>query len=909
LRFEPLEGRRLLSVVPPLPANPQPHPAFAVDRLIAYDYSGSSNPFGLTPNQVRGAYGLGAYGSSGGITFYGIQGDGSGQTIAIIDQYDDPNALTDLNAFSAYYNLPQFNTSGGPTFQKLDANGGTNLPGTDPAGPSSSTGNNTWEMEESLDIEWAHVVAPEANIDLFEAQSASGLFTAASTAASTPGVTVVSMSWSVDESSYSARSEERSDSNYFSKQGVTFLAAAGDDGAYAADNATTITPQYPACSPYVVAVGGTSLTVSGSDPNYTYGSETSWGNGALSGTPGDGGGGGGGVSLNEPQPSYQTGVVSAFSTSNRTYPDVSADANPNTGVPIYDSWDFGTSTPWLTGTMGGTSLACPLWAGMVAIADQGRSLAGLSPLDGASQTLPTLYSLPAADFHDVTSGNSIGVAPGGTPSYSPGAGYDLATGLGSPVGNLLIPQLAALGIAAQPTVATPAAASANPVTGNTVGLSVLGADLTGEADLTYTWSTATLPSGASAPTFSANQSNAAKNTTATFSSAGTYVFLVTITAAGGLSTTSSVSATVSQTLTSFSITVPPSGGSGADGAGSFAATALDQFGIPLANQPPLPWSLSEDGIDFNSPAGATVGLDGESPTFATVTFSGAGYTIAQQGSGGTLLLANGADSATLTVAAGEDTISAPVALQSNLVVLPAAGSQLTISGGISGAGQSLSIDGQGTVILSGADSYTGGTTVSAGTLTVTSPSAIAASTRLTVGAGGTFVFDPSVAAPSSAVVAATPAIANSTDTTKASANATAVSTASVPTSTSSSPAAVAASEVPLGQSLAFVAMPARVLPLAVPPAAANSRLRQTVSQRISDAPATVPIVPAPVAKGPIRAILPQLGKDRRSESPSPAAAVLAWTGQTADGTDNSSARHKSDISIRALDAVFAQYGR
>src|SRR5208283_1561945 len=126
----------------------------------------------------------------------------------------------------------------------------------------------------------------------------------------------------------------------------------------------------------------TSLTVSGSDPNYTYGSETSWGNGALSGTPGDGGGGGGGVSLYEPQPSYQTGVVSAFSTSNRTNPDVSADANPNTGVPIYDSWDFGTSTPWLTGTMGGTSLSCPLWAGMVAIADQGRSIAGLPSLSG-----------------------------------------------------------------------------------------------------------------------------------------------------------------------------------------------------------------------------------------------------------------------------------------------------------------------------------------------------------------------------------------------------------------------------------------------------------------------------------------------------------------------------------------------
>ena len=98
---------------------------------------------------------------------------------------------------------------------------------------------------------------------------------------------------------------------------------------------------------------------------------------------------------------------------------------------------------------------------------------------------------------------------------------------------------------------------------------------------------------------------------------GQYVFLVTITNASGLSTTNSVSVTVDQTLTSFSITAPSHSGSGADGAVPFVATALDQFGIAMANQSLLPWSLNGNGIDFNSPAGATVNLDGASPGFAT----------------------------------------------------------------------------------------------------------------------------------------------------------------------------------------------------------------------------------------------------------------------------------------------------
>ena len=474
--IEPLETRVLLDAA--LPAGWQATPIADPHFLSGFDYSGSSTPYGLAPNQIRGAYGLGSYTSgtlSNGITFCGLPADGRGQTIAIVDAYDDPNAASDLNTFSSYFGLPGFGSTG-PTFQKLNQTGGTSLPGTDPNGPYATTGGSDWEQEESLDIEWAHAVAPLANIILFEANDASdNLFTAVQTAAKTSGVVAVSMSWSGSEFA----GESSYDSTYFTTPsghiggsatlggaglagGVTFLASAGDYGAYEYET-PVITPQYPATSPNVVAVGGTTLTVGGNSSNYTYGSETAWGNGTSSWLSG---GGGGGISAYESQPAYQNGVVNAFSTSYRTYPDVSCDANPNTGVPIYDSWDFGSSTPWLYGYEGGTSLACPLWAGIVAVADEGRAIAGSGSLDGPSQTLPKLYKLSAADFHDITSGSN-----GPAPTYSAGTGYDLATGIGSPVGNTLIPDLVSTTTSTNLTAGTlsPPRGSGSPTVSTFVG--------------------------------------------------------------------------------------------------------------------------------------------------------------------------------------------------------------------------------------------------------------------------------------------------------------------------------------------------------------------------------------------------------------------------------------------------------
>ena len=350
--FEPLEKRTFLSAS--IPAALQAVPIGSFDLVAAASYVGYPYPYipsseyptanGLTPNQIRGAYGLGIYTAGtgslsennyvpgllgGGIVFGPTKGDGTGQTIAIVDPYDDPTALSDLNNFSAQFGLPVFNGSGDPTFTKLNQSGETSpLPGTDPDGPYSTTDDiSDWEVEESLDIEWAHVAAPMANIILFEANGAStgvrlldNLCAAVQTAAKTGGVSTVSMSWSFPENEIP--DEQSYDSDFTTPSthngGVTFLAAAGDYGAYVAAS-TTITPQYPASSPNVVAVGGTSLYPNGN----SYGTETAWGNGTNSWNTiqNHGKGGGGGISAIESQPEYQKGVVAnSITTTQRRLP-------------------------------------------------------------------------------------------------------------------------------------------------------------------------------------------------------------------------------------------------------------------------------------------------------------------------------------------------------------------------------------------------------------------------------------------------------------------------------------------------------------------------------------------------------------------------------------------------------------
>jgi subtilase family serine protease len=373
-------------------------PAVAQPQYILMHHAGSAQPFvssgptGLTPAQVRHAYGFDQISFSNGT----IAGDGSGTTIAIVDAYDDPTAASDLQKFDATFNLPD------PTFTKVNQTGGSTMP----------TANSGWATEIALDVEWAHAIAPKANILLVEANSSStsDLFAAVRYAAAQSGVVAVSMSWGAGE--YSG--ENLSDSTFTTPSGhagVTFVVSSGDSGAPVS---------YPAASPNVLAVGGTTLSVNSSG---TYQGESAWS------------GSGGGISSVESQPSYQKGIVTQ-TTTKRANPDVSYDSNPNTGFPVYDSYSNGTATPWIQ--VGGTSDAAPQWAALIAIADQGLALNNISSLDGPSQTLPMLYQLPHGDFHDITSGSSTG-----SPNYSAGPGYDLATGMGTPIANLLVSDLVA----------------------------------------------------------------------------------------------------------------------------------------------------------------------------------------------------------------------------------------------------------------------------------------------------------------------------------------------------------------------------------------------------------------------------------------------------------------------------------
>jgi subtilisin-like proprotein convertase family protein len=377
LRVETLEARTVPSAVA--------EPFFSRGLLLP---NGAPGPVGLTPAEIRTAYGFNA------VTFGSVTGDGSGQTIAIIDAYDNPKFVSstsasflssDLHNFDATFGLPD-----PPTFTKVNQSGGS-------AYPAQDTG---WGTEIALDVEWAHAVAPGANIVLVEANSASytDLMAAASWAKNQPGVSAVSMSFGGSEWS----GETGYDSVFTTPsghQGVTFLASTGDNGAPGG---------FPAYSPRVVAVGGTHLNLGSGG---TYSSESGWS------------GSGGGVSTVEAKPAFQSAITLG---TRRMIPDVSLDADPNSGVAVYDSFSQGSSAPWIA--VGGTSFSAPAWAGLIAIANQGRVLAGEGTLDGASQTLPKLYSLSSSDFHDVTTGSN---------GHSAGVGYDLVTGLGTPIAPLV----------------------------------------------------------------------------------------------------------------------------------------------------------------------------------------------------------------------------------------------------------------------------------------------------------------------------------------------------------------------------------------------------------------------------------------------------------------------------------------
>lgn len=377
----------------------------------------SPGPTGFTPAQIRRAYGLDQ------LSFGGTPADGRGTTIAIVTAYDSPNVAADLATFNATFGLPA-----PPSFRKVNQTGGTALPAYNPS----------WSTETCLDVQWAHAIAPGASILLVEAKSnaTADMLAAVRYARSAPGVVAVSMSWGQAE--YAG--ETADDVTFTTPAGhppVSFFAASGDWGAPGI---------YPAMSPNVVAIGGTSLKLGTGGVAV----ESAW---ARSG---------GGVSAYEPRPLYQAGVVTQ-TTNKRATPDVALVSDPATGLAVCDSKAHGAKTPWVA--YGGTSIATPQWAGIAAIVAQGRALRGAGPLDGRKELLPALYSLPSTDFRDIVSG-----ASNGTPRLTAGPGYDLVTGRGTPVAEALVRDLVAWGSAAAPSAPAAPASLSVAVTSSTATL-------------------------------------------------------------------------------------------------------------------------------------------------------------------------------------------------------------------------------------------------------------------------------------------------------------------------------------------------------------------------------------------------------------------------------------------------------
>jgi subtilase family serine protease len=314
----------------------------------------STSPTGLSPATIKSTY-----------SFPTAATAGAGKTIAIVDAFDDPNAESDLGVFSNQFGLPACTTANG-CFKKVNQTGGTSYPRKD-AG---------WALEISLDIQWAHAIAPGAKILLVEATTNSFANLLAAEDYAKTHAQYVSNSWGGSEFSGEAAND-----GHFAQPGVSFFVSSGDAGLPA---------EYPSASPNVVSVGGTTLHFG---PGGAFSSETGWS------------GSGGGCSAFEPQNAAQsTGSVNC--NGSRATPDVSLDADPASGVSVYDTVRFQGQSGWFT--VGGTSASSPMWAA--------RSADAAVVVDAAY-----VYGTSIA-FRDITSGNN---------GASALPGYDLVTGRGS----------------------------------------------------------------------------------------------------------------------------------------------------------------------------------------------------------------------------------------------------------------------------------------------------------------------------------------------------------------------------------------------------------------------------------------------------------------------------------------------
>jgi subtilase family serine protease len=334
----------------------------------------ATGPTGYGPPDLQSAYALASAAAS----------SGSSQTVAIVDAYDDNTAAADLSTYRSTYGLPACTTANG-CFKKVNQNG---VQGSYPAN------NQGWALEISLDLQMVSAVCPKCHILLVEASSASNaaLYTSEDTAARL-GATEISNSYGGSESS-----SDPANNVHFNHPGIAITVSSGDSG-YGVE--------YPSSSPYVTAVGGTTLNRASNARGW---SETVWS------------GAGSGCSAFEPKPTWQLDT----GCGRRTVADVSAVADPNTGVSVYDSnCNFlgqlqGTCFKgW--GVVGGTSVSSPIIASVYALAGNASAVSyGSFPYSHASA------------LNDVTSGSNGSCSPAYLCTGE--AGYDGPTGEGTPAG-------------------------------------------------------------------------------------------------------------------------------------------------------------------------------------------------------------------------------------------------------------------------------------------------------------------------------------------------------------------------------------------------------------------------------------------------------------------------------------------
>ncbi len=361
------------------------------------------------PKQIQAVYGLSP--------LFNSNFKGNGRTIVIIDAYQSPTILHDLQKFDQIFNLPN------PKFHITAPDGLDSFDQSDPAQVG-------WAGEITLDVEWAHAMAPQANIELVLARSSSDddILHATQVAIDKNLGDVITQSFGGNETCSDPNTLARQHQLFLeaAKKGITVLASTGDQGAaqLSCDGSNYVQAvSSPAIDPLVTAVGGTTLHANGLTG--TYGSETVWNNGDS--------GSGGGYSTIFQRPSYQDGVVS---NSHRGIADISAVADPNTG--LLTIWSSSGSGKDLIFLFGGTSASSPQWAGILAVSDQ-VAHKRLGFINKALYIIGKNKQVVGSAFHDVTSGingfkqvGQNGKVTAVVKGFAATKGWDVGTGWGTP---------------------------------------------------------------------------------------------------------------------------------------------------------------------------------------------------------------------------------------------------------------------------------------------------------------------------------------------------------------------------------------------------------------------------------------------------------------------------------------------